>query len=630
MDSPGTRIELLPGEPQLVVRAGGGKVSITLAPPLREQQGDVVVTKETPTRLRIVRIKDEHRRIGAIVGDGLEVPLEAEKRVLQAISAISSIVTVQSDIGGSAGRHRAGAGRPAPAHATCCPTSRACASSVMVRPLPDAGPYFRPGDGAESVIADVAGVRTEARRDLNAERESERQLLADLPALEHAEDEHGEWLLAAPIHCLELRRPSCRNWIRRRSSSRGPRANRSACRRRSPRNPCACNIRRDKDWFAANGDVQVDENKVMDLRELLARVREDRFIALGDNQFLALTHELHRRLLDLSAYSDADQEALRFHPLASFALEEMAQDAGGVEADKAWRAHLKHMQANAEYRPQMPGTLQAELRDYQVEGFEWLSRLAHWGVGACLADDMGLGKTLQALALILARAPGGPTLVVAPTSVATNWMAEAERFAPTLNVKLFGPGDRAAMLKDAGTVRRDRRQLRPAAAGVRAVRRYPLAHDRAGRGAGHQERVHAPLGGRDGAAGRFPHGRHRHAAGKPPGRVVEPVQVHQPGPARHQRPVQLRFAGPIEKASGQTRRTGRAHAPAPPHAAVHPAPHEGAGAVRTAAAHRDRAAGGAERKKRRRCTNRCAARRWNASPRSKRRSRKNRSRSWPR
>jgi hypothetical protein len=103
------------------------------------------------------------------------------------------------------------------------------------------------------------------------------------------------------------------------------------------------NIRRDKDWFAANGEVQVDENKVMNLRELLGRLREDRFVALGDNQFLALTDELHRRLTDLSAYTDADDEALRFHPLASFALEEMALEAGEVDADAAWRKHLQHM-----------------------------------------------------------------------------------------------------------------------------------------------------------------------------------------------------------------------------------------------------------------------------------------------
>jgi hypothetical protein len=129
MDSPGTRIELLPGEPQLMVRAGGGKVTISLNPPMREQQGEVVVTRETPTRLRIVRIKEEHKRIGAIVGEGLEVPLEAERRVLQAISAISSIVTVQSDIGSRACACACWCARcrtPAP---TCNPATAPRASS---------------------------------------------------------------------------------------------------------------------------------------------------------------------------------------------------------------------------------------------------------------------------------------------------------------------------------------------------------------------------------------------------------------------------------------------------------------------------------------------------------------------
>ena len=447
----GTRIELLPGEPQLMVRAGGGKVHITLQPKLAEQQGEVVVTRETPTRLRIVRIRDEHRRIGAIVGDGLVVPLEAERRVLQAISAISTVVTVQSDIGGSPGDLEQVAADPR-LHLHLLPYQQGLRIRILVRPLPDAGPYLRPGDGAESVIADVNGIRMEARRNLNAEREAERQLLADCRALEAAEDEHGEWLLGSPIACLELLAEL--QELQERDPGRvivgWPEGESFRVTKKVSSKSVRIQIRRDKDWFAANGEVQVDENKVMDLRDLLSRLKEDRFIALGDNQFLALTHELHRRLMDLSAYTDADEEALRFHPLASFALEEMAQDAGEVDADAAWRKHIQHMQENAEYRPQLPSTLQAELRDYQLEGFEWLARLAHWGVGACLADDMGLGKTLQALALILSRAPGGPTLVVAPTSVATNWMAEAARFAPTLNIQLFGSGDRAAMLKEAG------------------------------------------------------------------------------------------------------------------------------------------------------------------------------------
>jgi SNF2 family DNA or RNA helicase len=448
MDAPGSRVELLPGEPQLVVRAGGGLVHITLDPKLTEQQGDVVVTKESPTRLRIVKIKDEHRRIGAIVGDGLEVPLAAERRVLQAISAISAIVTVQSDIGASPGDIEQVEADPR-LHVHLLPYQQGLRIRVMVRPLVDAGPYLRPGDGAESIIADVNGVRLEARRNLNAEREAERALIAACHAFEAAEDEHGEWLLAAPVQCLELLAE-----LQELDASNvlvaWPEGESFRVSKKVSSKSVRLQIRRDKDWFEANGDVQIDEGRVMNLRELLARVREDRFIAFGDNQFLALSHELHRRLMDLSAYSDADDEALRFHPLASFALEEMALEAGEIDADAAWRKHIEYMRDNAGYRPHLPSTLQAELRDYQVEGFEWLARLAHWGVGACLADDMGLGKTLQALALVLSRAPGGPTLVVAPTSVATNWLAEAERFAPTLNVKLFGPGDRAAMLKEAG------------------------------------------------------------------------------------------------------------------------------------------------------------------------------------
>lgn len=79
-------------------------------------------------------------------------------------------------------------------------------------------------------------------------------------------------------------------------------------------------------------------------------------------------------------------------------------------------------------------------------------RLAACGFGACLADDMGLGKTLQALAVLLARAPQGPALVVAPTSLMGNWLAEGQRFAPALNLCIYGEGDddrRDAMIREA-------------------------------------------------------------------------------------------------------------------------------------------------------------------------------------
>jgi SNF2 family DNA or RNA helicase len=450
MDAPGTRVELLPGEPELLVKARVGTVLIALQPPVHEQEGEVIVTRETPTRLRLVQVKEEHRRIAAILGEGLEVPLAAERRVLRAISAISAIVTVQSDIGASPSDIEQVKADPR-LHLHLRPYQQGMRMQVLVRPLPDAGAYYAPGEGAESVIADLDGVRTEAKRDLNAEREAERQLIAGCQALEHAELDHGEWLLGQPLLCLELV-----DQLRALDPAgvvvAWPEGEKFRVTKKATTKSVRIQIRRDRDWFAADGEVVIDEGRVMKLRELLERLREggSRFVALGDNEYLALSDELHRRLNELFSYGELQGEEVRLHALASFSLEELAREAGQVETDAAWRAHLERIAALDAYTPELPSTLQAELRDYQREGFEWLGRLAHWGVGACLADDMGLGKTLQTLALLLTRAKDGPALVVAPTSVCLNWIAEAQRFAPTLNLKLFGPGEREALVRQAG------------------------------------------------------------------------------------------------------------------------------------------------------------------------------------
>ena len=81
--------------------------------------------------------------------------------------------------------------------------------------------------------------------------------------------------------------------------------------------------------------------------------------------------------------------------------------------------------------------LHAELRRYQREGVEWLNWMSERGFGAVLADDMGLGKTVQVLALLQHERNVGkrrPSLIVAPTSVAQNWVIEAAKFTPGLTV----------------------------------------------------------------------------------------------------------------------------------------------------------------------------------------------------
>jgi superfamily II DNA or RNA helicase len=95
----------------------------------------------------------------------------------------------------------------------------------------------------------------------------------------------------------------------------------------------------------------------------------------------------------------------------------------------------------------VPSTFLATLRPYQAQGVDWLQFLASAGLGGILADDMGLGKTVQTLAhLMIEKAAGRldrPSLIVCPTSLIPNWMAEASRFAPDLSVlPLHGPSRR--------------------------------------------------------------------------------------------------------------------------------------------------------------------------------------------
>jgi len=101
-----------------------------------------------------------------------------------------------------------------------------------------------------------------------------------------------------------------------------------------------------------------------------------------------------------------------------------------------------------------PRNLKAQLRPYQEQGYQWLSFLHEIGSGGILADDMGLGKTVQTIALLLsvkaavekdAKADGKKkfkALIVAPTSVVTNWERELDKFSPSLTHMVWHGADR--------------------------------------------------------------------------------------------------------------------------------------------------------------------------------------------
>jgi len=128
---------------------------------------------------------------------------------------------------------------------------------------------------------------------------------------------------------------------------------------------------------------------------------------------------------------------------AGFLHTSLTQQGWQPNAPAAWRD--KALQQTGAVQLDCPplGALDSVLRPYQKQGVAWLAFLRRNAFGGILADEMGLGKTLQTLALLATTrtsvpepgsGPKAPHLVVCPTSLVFNWVAEATRFVPHLRV----------------------------------------------------------------------------------------------------------------------------------------------------------------------------------------------------
>jgi len=204
-DAPTTRVELVKGEPELLVKkAKGDQLTLQLSPELKENK-NIVLVKETPTRLKVIEIAADHRRIAEILGkqNHLEVPAKAKERVLTAINAVSGMVTVHSDIGGGMTSAEAVPAQTKP-HIHLLPAGEGLKVAVLARPFAQEGPYYRPGTGGETVIAEIDGQRLQTTRALRQEKQLANAAIAACPTLASQAGGYGEWLVEEPEDCLEL------------------------------------------------------------------------------------------------------------------------------------------------------------------------------------------------------------------------------------------------------------------------------------------------------------------------------------------------------------------------------------------------------------------------------------------
>ncbi|MEM9190922.1 MAG: DEAD/DEAH box helicase [Myxococcota bacterium] len=207
-------------------------------------------------------------------------------------------------------------------------------------------------------------------------------------------------------------------------------------------------------WLGVEGTARIGDGKrkaEVRLKDLLqVRRSGGRFIALGQGRYARITDDLRQRLDAALPAVFEDGKNLGVGLANARELLALSQDQRAIDGRKHIEELLARRTESEALTIAPPSGLQAELRDYQQTGYQWLGRLSAWGLGGILADDMGLGKTLQALALLLRRAEQGPALVVAPTSVVDNWCSETERFAPALTPQVYRGKGRESLLEEIG------------------------------------------------------------------------------------------------------------------------------------------------------------------------------------
>ncbi|GEN55614.1 helicase SNF2 [Halolactibacillus alkaliphilus] len=180
--------------------------------------------------------------------------------------------------------------------------------------------------------------------------------------------------------------------------------------------------------------------KAMKEKKRYHRLPSGQFVPLESEAFQTIGAVVDRFDLTVSDVTENNVHIPLYHSLE---VDDMMSKSNQAVYKQAFKRLLRDLKQPETREVALPEGIEATLRDYQVDGFQWFNTLARYGFGGVLADDMGLGKTLQAISYTLKlwkdndRKFKAPVLVVAPASLIFNWEREFKKFAPELSVNVL-------------------------------------------------------------------------------------------------------------------------------------------------------------------------------------------------
>lgn len=180
-----------------------------------------------------------------------------------------------------------------------------------------------------------------------------------------------------------------------------------------------------------------------ELQDVFNSIKEKKkYYRLKSGSFLPLDieelHEISRlaEYLDLD-FKDFENEIINIPKFRALYIDEHLKESNinSIKRNLKFKELVQNVKEPSDIDYKIPSNLDNVLREYQKFGFKWLKTINSYGFGGILADDMGLGKTLQVLTFLLSEKNErgkAPSIIVAPTSLVYNWLAEIEKFTPEL------------------------------------------------------------------------------------------------------------------------------------------------------------------------------------------------------
>ncbi|SER07625.1 DEAD/DEAH box helicase [Piscibacillus halophilus] len=197
-----------------------------------------------------------------------------------------------------------------------------------------------------------------------------------------------------------------------------------------------------ENYLEVNFDIG-DINQEDISRLLQSVIEKKRFYRLPDGSFVPLQYESLTQMtnllhdLDLKP-KDVENGTVQLPAYRGLQLEDAVSQGMKKKYNEAFQQLIDDIKTPSRADIPLPKNLNADLREYQKTGFQWLASLSRYGFGGILADDMGLGKTLQSITFLLSEREQNPdakpAIVVSPASLVYNWQAEFDKFAPTMRV----------------------------------------------------------------------------------------------------------------------------------------------------------------------------------------------------